>query len=78
MCFFKGEFCVKRSIFLSQFELTLTQLQEKKGGSPKKRSLSQRMTENPLFHLSNKKIKGLCPSDEKSLTTLAKRLQAFL
>jgi hypothetical protein len=68
---------MKGSLFMNQFEISLKKLQEKKGGSSKKRALSQRMTENPLFYLSNTKINGLSPSDEKELTTLCKRLQTL-
>ena len=69
---------MKGPLFLNQFEIALKQLHAKKGCSSKKRILSHRMIENPLFHLSETKINGLCPSDEKNLTTLSHRLQAFL
>jgi len=46
---------MKGALFMNQFEISLKKLQEKKGCSSKKRALSQRMTENPLFYLSNKK-----------------------
>jgi hypothetical protein len=68
---------VKGPLFLSEFELALKQL-GKKGNGLKKKGLSRRMADNPLFYMDSKKIHGLCPSDERSLILLSKRLKAFI
>jgi predicted transcriptional regulator YheO len=69
---------MKTQVFLQEFEVLLKQLQSKKGISTKKRSLTRRMVENPIFHLNEKQMKNLAPHNKDALSLLFEKLHTFV
>jgi len=69
---------MKTPLFLQEFEGLLKQLQAQKCSTTRKQSLARRMNENPIFHLTEKQLSGVRPSDEKSLKNLFEKLHGFM